>query len=123
MRTLIISSILIITTIFAAGSIKAAESEENCGSCDWYLRNFQTINFSLNQSLKGNKIANYKLETLPKTINQDLDCARIVCKGQDPDKKFIRIEHLHREIMRLINSGELKSPRPITDDFSKVLKK
>jgi|GEM_PF-3766825 len=122
MRKTVLLVVMVFLTLTAVCLAQEQEKGLKCTEdCDWYVWDFQNIAKSLKKSLDSpGKIANYNLDQLLVDSEIKLKCAKKACAGDK--KKLYQTERAYGDITGLIRSGLLKSPSPITDNFSGLLK-
>ena len=94
--------------------VMGSQTGKECGDCDWNVWYFQTIRDNLEQDLKSqSKISRYNLGWLRVELDIHFECAQRVCRSNQDKLKGIKEDY--RKAFAILNSGELRSSRPLVD--------
>lgn len=110
--------------VVAMGSTAyAADKSEGCGKCAGYRQAVEGYWGNIKEDIAKGGVSRYRLGFLLEIIGKATGCIEKVC--QEPEKKRLKEEYhkLRQFIEEKEKTGELHSPKPIIDDFSKWIKK
>ncbi|MBM3256273.1 MAG: hypothetical protein FJZ04_02290 [Candidatus Moranbacteria bacterium] len=120
----VIKLFLIFVTVCLLSETSPASglNDGECGSCDWNVWYFQMIQDDLEKDLESqSKTSRYNLGRLRVELDINLECAQKVCKGNP--NKLKGIKKNYQNAFTILNSGELRSPRPLVDPLPPYLRR